>query len=292
MKGGNDTVEYDAWIRGGITFNGGGGTNELAINSNAWIGGSIRYLSPIAAVNDDNLTIVGSNIVIGRNIIADFGEGTSWTTFGGGVIGGKVGITGGAGADTIASTGWTLARGLTAALGDGDNFVGIESQNGNVFSSETSFFGGALNVTTGNGTDTIEIGQENNVYVLGAVTLATGNEASGGDTVLIDNTKFSSSVWIDLGGGDDIALFETVDNLNASTDIGGVLTVLGRAGNDTVAFAQVGGARIVDLAQPPTLGGGSGNDLLVVVNLSVDGTDVNALPDLGSTPLNFESILI
>ena len=97
LKGGNDTVTYSAFIAGSITFNGGGGTNELEIDSGS-IGGSVNYVNGSASANEDNLTIFGSNIHIGRDIIADFGEGTSWALFSGVTVGGKVVVTGGSGA--------------------------------------------------------------------------------------------------------------------------------------------------------------------------------------------------
>ena len=291
MKGGNDTVTFDANIRGDITFNGGGGTNELDLDSNAWVGGSVLYLNGTTAANDDNLSVSGFNIVIGRNVIADYGEGTSQTILSG-VIGGKVAITAGSGADIVSTNGLSLTRSLTASLGDGDNFVGVESASDNISGSgSTTFLGGALFVTTGGGADTIEIGQEDSVYVLGSATLLTGNELAGGDTVKIDNTEFSANVTLDLGGGNDFAFFDTVDVLNDSTDIGGTLSVFGRAGNDTIAFGQASGARVVFLSSPPVLDGNSGTDNLLLINIWVNDVFVDALPKLGSTPLHIESIV-
>src|SRR5262245_12120444 len=45
LKGGNDTVTFGALIGGGITFNGGAGTNVLDIGTTSRIGGSVLYLN-------------------------------------------------------------------------------------------------------------------------------------------------------------------------------------------------------------------------------------------------------
>jgi hypothetical protein len=89
-----------------------------------------------------------------------------------------------------------------------------------------------------------------------------------------------------------VALFDTVDTLNSGLDIGGTLTALGRGGNDSVAFGQVGGSRTVYLESPPVLNGGGGNDVLVIVNLYLKSELVDVLDKLGSVPSNFETILI
>jgi len=291
MKGGDDTITFHANIKGDITFNGGGGTNELEIG-NAFIGGSVHYLNGTTAANEDNLTINGFGIIIGRDVTADFGEGTSQAILSGAVIGGKAAITAGSGADIVSTNGLTLTRSLTASLGNGDNLVGIESANDNISQANApTFLGGALSVTTGSGADTIEIGQEDSVDILGSVTLLTGNEATKGDTVTIDNTTFSAKVTLDLGAGNDLALFETVDVLNASTDIGGTLTIFGRAGVDTIGFGQASGARVVFLSSPAVLDGNGGNDGLLLINLWVDGVNVDSVAKLGLPPSHFESIV-
>ena len=291
MRGGNDTVTFDANIKGDITFNGGGGTNKLEIDG-GFVGGSVHYLNGTTLANDDTLEIISFGLVIGRDVTADFGEGTSEALLSGPTIGGKVAVTGGSGADIIATNGLTVARSLTASLGDGDNFVGIESANDNVFqSSATTFLGGALFVTTGAGSDTFEIGQEDSVFILGSVTLLTGNEATGGDHVTIDNTDFYANVTLDLGAGNDVALFETVDALNTSTDIGGILTIFGRGGNDTIGFGQASSARQLFLSSPPVLDGNGGTDGLLLIHVTVDGVDVDTVAKLGVPPLHFESVV-
>jgi hypothetical protein len=290
MKGGNDLVTLSSRIAGGIAFNGGGGNNELEVQGS--VGGAVRYLNGTATANDDRLTIGGLNTVIGRGVFADFGEGISYTTLGVSTIGGRVAVTGGSGADTIVTNGVTMTRGLSANLGDGANFVGIESDTDYISGGDTTFLGGGLFVTAGSGEDVIEIGQENSVTILGKVSLLTGSEASGGDTIKLDNSDFYSAFFIDLGAGNDTAMIESVDTLNASNDFHDALSILGRGGNDSVTFGQVGGARIVNLATPPVLDGGGGNDVLAVVNLWIGDVDVDTLPELVLPPLNFETILI
>jgi len=291
MKGGNDSVTFSSRIAGGIAFNGGNGENELSIKSGAKIGGAVRYLSGTTLANKDELTLFG-DIVIGRGVFADFGEGISYATLAGATIGGRVAITSGSGADTIATNGVTIARGLSASLGDGANFVGIESDTDYVSGGDTTFIGGGLFVATGSGEDVIAIGQEDSVIILGKTSLLTGGEASGGDTIKLDNSDFYSAVFIDLGAGNDLAMIESVDNLNAANDLHDALSIFGRGGNDSATFGQVGGARIVNLATPPVLDGGGGSDVLAVVNLWLGNMDVDTLPKLGSTPLGFETILI
>src|SRR5262249_35113401 len=130
------------------------------------------------------------------------------------------------------------------------------------------------------------------LLVLGNVSIKTGDELSGGDTVQIDNSTFYSNLFVDLGAGNDTLLLDTIDNLNASFEIGGLLTVLGRAGNDVVAFGQASGARLVDTSVSPKLDGGGGTDSLLVVTLYINDMLVDNVNDFSPLPVGFENISI
>lgn len=292
LKGGDDTVTFNANIAGNLTFNGGSGANELEFSSGAQVGGSVTYVNGTTSANADTLEILASHVLIGHNVVANFGAGTSLAQLGfGAFIAGRVSITAGSGADEVDTQSLTLGGSLVASLGGGANKVSLDADTDNIFSSgESTTIGGALKITTGSGNDLINIGSEQNVYVLGKVVLLTGDELSGGDSVNIDNSTFYSSVYIDLGAGNDNALFDTIDNLNSSLDIGGLLTVLGRAGNDVVAFGQASGARTVYSGPDgPRLDGGSGNDSLLLIDLRVNGLQVNGINDFLFTT-GFENI--
>ena len=193
--------------------------------------------------------------------------------------------------DTVVTNDFTLSRSLKANLGDGDNFLSIKGLNDNISGGESTFISGGLKVSTGSGADKIEIGQESSVIILGQVSLFTGNESSGGDTVMIDNSQFYSSVLLDLGAGNDVVLFDTVDNLNTSATFHAELTVLGRSGDDVIAFGQSGSARFGDLTLPPTLNGGGGTDQLLLIHLYVAGIAVDTIGKLGQDPLKFEGVV-
>jgi len=287
LKGGDDHLEFNATIPGNLTFNGGGGKNLLDFDSGSSVGGSVRYVNGTTSANDDTLEILSSHVLIGHDVIANFGAGTSLTQLGFGVvIGGKVSITAGSGVDEVDTQTLTVGGSFIANLGGGANVVSLDDQNDNLFSSgESTTIGGALKVTTGSGADTIRIGSEQSVYVLGKVSLLTGN---GEDTVQIDNSTFYSNVFIDLGAGDDHALFDTIDNLNSSLDFGGLLTVFGRAGDDLVAFGQASGARTV-FAASTNLNGGSGTDSLLAIDLWINGNHLNGINVLLFAP-TFENI--
>jgi len=82
LKGGNDHLEFGANIAGSLTFNGGSGTNKLDFDTFAGIGGSVRYVNGTTSANDDTLQILASHVLIGHDVIANFGAGTSLTQLG------------------------------------------------------------------------------------------------------------------------------------------------------------------------------------------------------------------
>jgi hypothetical protein len=291
LKGGDDHLEFNATIPGSLTFNGGGGTNLLDFDSGSSVGGSVRYVNGTTSANDDTLEILAGGVLIGHDVVANFGAGTSITELGfGAFIGGKVSITGGSGVDEVHTQTLTVGGSFVATLGGGANVVSLDDTDNISSSGERTTIGGALKITTGSGNDTIKIGSEQSVYVLGKVVLVTGDELSGGDLVTIDNSIFYSNVFIDLGAGNDDVLFDTVDNLNTGFNVGGQLTVLGRSGNDVIAFGQLSGARLVDTGVSPKLDGGGGTDSLFLIRLYIDDALVDSLTDFSTQPVSFENV--
>ena len=93
------------------------------------------------------------------------------------------------------------------------------------------------------------------------------------------------------GAGNDHAFLDTTDtSYDTSLDVGGLITVLGRAGNDVVAFGQGSGTRTVYTARSPKLDGGGGTDSLLLVDLRIEGTQVNMVSVLNPLPVGFENI--
>ena len=302
LKGGKDTLMFNATITGNLTFNGGDGDNLLLFEQNSVVGGTVRYVNGATSANTDELDLIESGVRIGHDLIANYGAGASVTKLGldgttignGPTIFGKVSITAGSGADTLETQSLTVGQSLVANLGGGANVVSLDALGDDLLDNTGKFtaIGGALKITTGSGADAIFIGSEQHVDVLGSVVLVTGNESSSGDTVFIDDSTFYSNVFIDLGAGDDHVLFETTDTKNGlNLQIVGLLTVLGRGGNDLVAFGQSSGFRVVQTARSPKLDGGSGPaDSLLVISLRINGVGVINVSDFSVAPVNFESI--
>lgn len=291
LKGGNDEVTLSTSIVGGMTFNGGDGNNEFTIDSGSYIGGSVRYGNGTANANVDKLTIFANDIFIARDLIGNFGAGTSYTTLAGVVVGGRVAITGGSGNDSIETLGIHVCQSFTANLGNGSNLVSIDALGDNISGGAdgTDILGG-LTINTGTGADTINIGSEHGVEVLGKVVMNTGNEAAGGDSIAIDNSTFYGDCTLNLGAGNDTVLFETIDNLNSSGKVYGLLTVLGQAGDDAIGFGQTTGARTMYLGKSPKLDGGAGvNDQLLLIDLAILNTKVVNLSLFNPSPVNFEA---
>lgn len=289
MKGGDDHVVFGATLPGSLTFNGGNGNNELELDTWSTIGKGLVYTG---AAGSDTLSVFGFHITIGGNIQANMGAGENTTYLAGAVVGGNVLVTGLEGIDTVSTDNLIVTGNLTANLGDGANYVGIESMNDNISGGELTVIVGDLTITTGKHADTIEIGSENSAHISGVVVINTGDELAGGDTVLLDNSSFDSSVTINLGAGNDSVFFDTVDNLNTSLDFGGALTVYGAGGNDNFVFGQDSGARFADLESPPTLDGGAGTDTLFLIDLYVDDVHVDTIAKLGKNPTKFENIVV
>jgi hypothetical protein len=194
MKGGDDHLEFNATIPGSLSFNGGGGKNLLDFDSGSSVGGSVRYVNGTTSANNDTLEFLSSHVLIGHDVVANFGAGTSLTQLGfGATIGAKVSITAGSGVDELDTQSLTLGGSLVANLGAGANVVSLDSDTDNISSAgEFTTIGGALKIATGSGADLIDIGSEQTVLVLGNVSIKTGDEASipniTNDQVHIDNS--------------------------------------------------------------------------------------------------------
>jgi len=303
LKGGKDSLMFNATITGNLTFNGGDGDNLLLFEQNSVVGGTVRYVNGATSANTDELDMIEGGVRIGHDLIANYGAGASVTKLGlpgatlgnGPTIFGTVSITAGSGADTLETQSLTVGRSLVANLGGGANVVLLDALGDDLQDNTGKFtsIDGALTITTGSGADTISIGSEQHVDVLGSVSLVTGDESSSGDTVFIDDATFYSNVSIDLGAGNDHVLFETTNTQNdLDLRIVGLLTVLGRGGNDIVVFGQSTGFRVVLTGRSPKLDGGSGpGDSLLVISLDINSASVNSVSDFSPMPVGFENIM-
>ena len=211
LRGGDDQVAFEGKIGGNLIFNGGGGFNDLHLGFNCLIGGSVKMVDGTTTANFDRL-FASFGTRIGRNVIANYGTGSSTTQMIDTFIGGRMAITGGSGPDRVDLNDMVIGGSVTAKLRGGSNEFYIDAIAGSAGGTIGSTIGGAVRLTTGGGEDTVFLGDESPLTIAGPVSLVTGNEGVGfGDAVHIDDTVFLSSVFLDLGAGNDVALFEFVD---------------------------------------------------------------------------------
>lgn len=166
---------------------------------------------------------------------------------------------------------------------------------------------GNLNVTTGNGPDSVIIGGEGGVTVDGNTSV---NTANGADTVLLTGSTFDGNVTVrganTFTTDSNIGGFFTFDSSRESlpttvdttgSDIAGTAVITTSAAADVVNLGgNVSGNAIVNLGNGAnTLNFGAGGDATVLGNMTVtagSGNDVFNFGGGGSDSIGFGSALI
>lgn len=151
----------------------------------------------IAATKAAELTVSGGSVTVGGNLTVSAGTAADVDIAPPGVgaarVKGSMTVTGGTDGDEVTATsGMQVDRNLTLNLKGGDNQIelGTAGQPFNV--------GGALTITSTNGTDTAVL---TGVKVVKNTQIKLG---AGEDAVtIVDGSQFSGTTLIDLGGGQD-----------------------------------------------------------------------------------------
>ena len=186
-------------------------------------------------------------------------------TFGNGSEGSGASIDMGGGNNTINFVGKNSAASLNLETGDGADTINIggETNFGGIFtgSTDSNIFKQRVSISTGSGDDTINIDKG---AVLKAATINTGD---GNDNVKLNGELqdtpdyWHSTSSIDLGSGDDTF------HIGKDAIMGSGTTIKGGAGTDTldiagnIDFSKVAGFEKL------TLGGSENN---VTLNLTID----------------------
>jgi hypothetical protein len=235
----------------------------------------------------DSLTV--ADTLLGAGLAADLGGGTNTTRLIDSLVAGSVRVAGGGGPDEVHVTDASVGGRLAALLGDGDNTLTIDHTASDAVSDDGSIVYGALTYAGGAGRDTLLLGNERPVTLVGPVAIATGDEPGPGDLVILDDTAVLNTLLIDTGTGADSVAFE-----RSNTSFKGVMhlaagvTIRTGAGNDAVLLgkAATADALVLFAAKPSVDGGPGGSDDLFREHYSIGGVDQAPFPAPG-----FENIL-
>ena len=208
-----------------ITVNSGAGDNDMFLDGNVTVNGSITVLGGAGPDNFEPGDGGGNQLTVNGSIVAALGDGTNFIEFStvNNDITGIVAVTGGSGIDTFDFDTTTFdALAISLFLGAGDNVVLLNEGASNL---------GSLTITTLGGDDDITgFGLD----VRGATVVSTGE---GDDLIQLDNSRFRSTVSVSTAGGND---FVNVENGNQNDGIGtrfdGLVSMDLGAGNDTITI--------------------------------------------------------
>jgi membrane-associated protease RseP (regulator of RpoE activity) len=247
----------------------GTGASITVVATNVRIGGNLSVATTGTFL--DLMTLTEASV--GGRLTAALGAGQNDFNLIGATVHKSVLIQGGAASDTLTLTDQWIGGSLTAQLGNGLNTMNIDVVGPGGPSLVGSRIGGGLTYTGGSGLDFIVVGDEQPVVIGGPVSIATGDETLGGDSVTFEDTTFLGSVLVDLGAGNDDLDFEVLGSAaNLNTSIAGKLTVFGRTGDDDVTFGVNGFPELaLHLASQPALNGGGGTDTLFAGQYTIDG---------------------
>jgi hypothetical protein len=254
---------------GGISFNGGGGTDEIEATANVSFN-----------LSDTSLQIVSdASISLSSVESAD--------------------LTGGASANTFTVSNWGGSADLDGVGGSDSyivNFQGLGS--GSVFISDTGGSGSDQAEVNGTGgDDTIDVASSQVVMASEDVTYAgleslTVNAGAGDDIVNIRSS--SANTPIVANGNDDDDVFNIGNLLNTLNDIAGAVTVNGNApaASDSVFVNDQGSASAHDYVITSSTVARDGAALitygtveLLTVNGGIGGNNINVQNTLATTPV-------
>jgi hypothetical protein len=236
----NGMLDVTGDADGAVAITATDGTTYKVTDNNADVAtvsnvtGGIKVAMDVAAGKDDTVTIdLGSQSV--DRLMANLGDGDNNLTVQNGTVSGNLQFAGGTGNDSLTLVaGATVAKSLTARMGEGDNMLDVE---GTVSRD--------LVMTAGSGDDTLTIGADatisrNVIAMLGSGDnlVSIAGDVARGATILAgrgndvvdvtSNATIGRSVVAALGSGDN--------QLSVAGTVEGSLVVSGRDGNDDVSI--------------------------------------------------------
>lgn len=229
-------------IRGSLTVTTGGGDDAVGIAGD--VGGSVAV--DLGAAGVGNGLLIGSEFPAGR-------------------VRGSVTVAGGGQTDIVAIGNVSITGGVSAALGDGSNWIIVTAAPASTI--------GSFDYT--GGTDTDFVGLLGNVTVRNDVSILTG--AQGQDEVQFEGgVKVRGSVVVNTGTGNGD------DTVTLAGDIRGSLSVTTGGGKDTVCVSSSVGWTTTDGNDPvPTFYGGASST--IGADVTIDTGEGNDLISIGAS---------
>ena len=223
-----------------------------------------RNISFSSGIGNDTVSVSGALEAKG-NVSLSLGAGdnsfdSNVQGIGANSISGSFNYVGGPNGDLVSLDATTIGRSVSVVLGDSNGanqgaFVGLKSPTG------VTVYGAAA-IAGGSGADGIVLRR---LYVGNGLTVRAG---AGADTVAFDDLSVGGATWIDLAAGDDLLQGEMLSidgagSLSNSSTFGGVVTIRGGDGDDTVNLSDDGNASTLILfGGRVRLQGGAGSDTL------------------------------
>jgi hypothetical protein len=230
VAGGNENVSVASVTAAGVIIDMGDGDNTLTQTGGNFTANTFRW-GPYSggSAGNDTLNFSGTSLGVSstHGFVINLGNGTNVVNFNSGTVSlgfGISAINGGTGNDSVTIGGTSLACSgiLTLALADGNNTTSITTG---------TLTGGGLQYTSGTGVDSFTI--LGTSATLGAFNLNTG---AGNDEVSLGGgsltTTNSHGFTVNLGEGTN-----TLGFAGAVSLAGGISSVIGGSGNDTVNIA-------------------------------------------------------
>lgn len=286
----DDSATFGGQIGGNLNVSVGNGSNTVTVDGTVGLNASIT-----TGKDADNVKIgTNTSAIIGGNLTVNTGDGVDDLSLQSSTVSGGVNLNLGAGDDDGHLFDLTVSGGVSINLGAGNNTLDLDSNTGGAAATGSILFG-TLSVTGSTGTDNVTIGNEKPVYVGGAANFNMGSEASGSETLSIDDTTFDDAVTINMGDGlgTDILLLDTTANgNNVKTQFNDHATINMGSGDDSVTLGDPAAPTdtYVSFAVLPSINGGPGLDTLIRGNGDIGGK-LLVDPTVQSAYKNFETVI-
>lgn len=278
---GDDTLSISAYnliLAKGATFDGGGGTNSLALNATFLESASdLSFTNGVHGAGTSSVTVSAASILLHKGVTAKFGDGAESFTITGGnnvsILGGVTVTAPGTGGSAISLNGPSFSiAGKLSVTGGSDGF--------NVGTSITSLNLGSVVLTGGAGNDVVNIsaegqigsltlslgaggsnvsiqGQHDGLTIKGALNITTPSAASGDyDYLTLTNLNVLGATTVVQGAGTGAV---TIDNVLLAA-----LSINTGAGNDTINFETSNSGIVSLITGAVNILLGSGADTLTI----------------------------